>query len=328
MCANKETFMRSSARNLQLHPCALLFSVLSLVVLTVPARARTVTVECGEGTVSKTLKSLDPQSSNTIRVLGTCQDSITISDFADLTITGISAGGRNSVLESLNGAPVLWIVGSHVKIKNLTISGGVYGVMCREFSVCRFSGNTIQSATGNGVTLDSADATFAGDVLENNANSALNLTASRVRVTAVTVKNTTAGSWGPGNGIDIDSGSTVTVEQLNVQGNQGAGISLIGNSHLSNRPWLGPFSVSNNSNGGIWVTEQSSADLSGATVTNNGGGNGGAGVVIDGNANASFWGGGTFTGNQPMDVYCGANFALAAAPQLATIGVTNCPSTY
>ena len=173
--------MHSSARNLPSHPFALLLSVLSFAVLTIPARARTVTVECGEGTVSKTLKSLDPQSSNTVRVVGTCQDSITISDFADLTITGISGGGRNSVLESLNGAPVLWIVGSHVQIKNLTISGGVYGVMCREFSVCRFSGNTIQNATGNGVTLDSADATFAGDVLENNANSALNLTASRVR---------------------------------------------------------------------------------------------------------------------------------------------------
>ena len=204
--------MRSSARNLQSHSFALLFSVLSLVVLTIPARAKTLTVECGEDTVSKALKSLDPESSNTVRVVGTCQDSITISDFADLTFLGDSAGGRNSVLESLNGAPVLWIVGSHVQIKNLMISGGVYGVMCREFSVCRFSGNTIQNATGNGVTLDSADATFAGDVLENNANSALNLTASRVRVTAVTVKNTTAGSWGPGNGVDIDSGSTVTVD--------------------------------------------------------------------------------------------------------------------
>jgi Right handed beta helix region len=198
MFAKKETSMRSSARNLQLHPFALLLFVLSFVVLTIPARAITVTVECGEGTVSKTLKSLDPQSSNTVRVVGSCQDSITIADFADLTIMGVSAGGKNSVLESLNGAPVLWIVGSHVQIKNLTISGGVYGVMWREFSVCRFSGNTIQNATGSGVILDCADATFAGDVLENNANSALNLTASRVRVTAVTVKNTTAGSWGPG----------------------------------------------------------------------------------------------------------------------------------
>jgi hypothetical protein len=34
------------------------------------------------------------------------------------------------------------------------------------------------------------------------------------------------------------------------------------------------------------------------------------------------------TGNQPMDVYCGALNGLAAAPQFAAIGFTNCPNTY
>ena len=315
-------------RNLKFRPFLLVVSILTFLVFNIPATAKTVIVKCEERTISNVLKSLDPEARNTIRVVGTCTDSIGIYDFADLTIEGIPAGGKNAVIQSLNGSAVFWIVGSHVQIKNLTISGGLWDVMCREFSVCRFSGNTIQNATGNGVGLDSADATFTGDVLQNNANSALNLTAARVRLTQVTVQGTTAGSWGPGNGVDIDSGSTVTVEQLNVTGNQGAGISIVGNSHLSNRPWAGTLTVSNNASGGIWVTEQSSADLSGATVTGNAGGNAGAGVVIDGNAYAAFWGGGTFTGNQPMDVYCGANFAFAAAPQQATIGVTNCPSTY
>ncbi|PYX25807.1 MAG: hypothetical protein DMG82_03805, partial [Acidobacteria bacterium] len=166
------------------------------------------------------------------------------------------------------------------------------GVECREFSVCRFIGNTIQNATGNGVQIDSADATFTGDVIQNNANYGLNMTASRVRVTRVTVKLTTAGTSGPGNGVEIDSGSTLTVEQLTVQNNQGAGVSLIGGSNLTNRSWAGPFLVSNNGVGGIWVTEQSSADLGGATSINN---TGGAGVVITGNSEASFWQGGTFT---------------------------------
>ena len=320
--------MSCLARSIKFRPVSLVLSILPLLMLTIPASARTVTVECGEGTVSNVLKNLDPQASNTIRVIGTCQDYIGINDFADLTIAGVSAGGKNATIQSLNGSPIFWIVGSHVQIKNLTISGGVFPVMCREFSVCRFSGNTIQNSTGNGVNIDSADATFTGDVIQNNANSGLNTTASRVRLTQVTVKGTTAGSWGPGNGLDINFGSAVTVEQLNVQGNQGAGLSITANSTLNNRPWTGAFTVSNNANGGIWIVEQSSADLSGATVTNNGGGNGGAGVVIDGNAYGAFWGGGTFTGNQPMDVYCGANFAFAAAPQNATIGVTNCPNTY
>jgi hypothetical protein len=200
--------------------------------------------------------------------------------------------------------------------------------MCREFSVCRFVGNTIQNATGNGVQLDSADATFNSELFQNNANVGLNLTASYALVKQLTVKGTIAGTWGPGTGIEIDSGSTLTVEQLTVEGNQGAGISIVGNSNLSNRPWTGPLTVSRNGGGGIWVTEQSSADISGATVTNNGGANAGADVVIDGNSEASFWGGGTFTGNQSMNVYCGALNGLAAAPQRATIGVTNCPNTY
>jgi len=316
------------ARNIKFRPFSLLVSVLSFLVFAIPATARTVTVECDEGSVSKVMKNLDPQASNTIRVIGTCQDYIGIDDFADLTIVGIPSGGKNATIQSVNGSPIFWIVASHIQIKNLTISGGVYPVMCREFSVCRFSGNTIQNSNGNGVNVDSADATFNGDLIQNNANSGLNLTAARVRLSQVTVQGTTAGPWGPGNGLDINSGSTVTVEQLKVTGNQGAGLSVTGNSHLGNRPWTGAFTVSNNNNGGIWVVEQSSADLTGATITNNGGANGGAGVVIDGNAYAAFWGGATITGNQPMDVYCGAYFAFAASPQTATIGITNCPSTY
>lgn len=319
--------MSRSVHSMKFQISTLLFSTV-LSMLSVPALARTVTVSCPGTTLSGALKNLAPEESNTVRIHGTCRESVGISDFADLTIVGVAKSGNQPGIQSPDGNPVLWITGSHVQIQNLTIQGGLFGVMCREFSVCRFSGNTVQNATGNGVNLDSADATFSGDVIQNNANSGLNLTASRARLTKVTVEGTTAGSWGPGNGVDIDSGSTVTLEQFTAQNNQGAGLSLVGSSHLSNRPWAGPFTVTNNNGGGIWVTEQSSADLSGANVTNNGGANGGAGVVIDGNSEASFWGGGTFTGNQPMDMYCGLYNGFAAAPQLATVGITNCPNSY
>ena len=305
----------------------LLFSTV-LSMLSVPAVARTVTVSCPGTTISKALNHLEPQDSNTIRVQGTCRESVFIGDFADLTIVGIGTAANPAGVQSPNANAAFWIAGSHVQLQNLTIQGGTFGVGCSDFSVCRFSGNTVQNATGSGVYLDSSDATLNGDVIQNNANSGMNLTASRARLTKVTVQGTTAGNSGFGNGVDINSGSSVTVEQLTTQNNQGAGVSLVGNSHLSNRSWAGPFTVTNNSGGGIWVTEQSSADLSGATVTNNGGGNGGAGVVIDGNSEASFWSGGTFTGNQPIDIYCGVYGGFAAAPQLATVGVTNCPNTY
>lgn len=312
--------------NLMLHfrrwPFASLLSILCLGPLTMPVTARTVTVDCTLNTISNALKTLDSQNSNTVRVVGTCHDSIAINDFASLSIVGVASGGKNAVVQSVNGAPVFVIGQSHVQIKNLIINGGSSGVLCREFSVCQFSGNTIQNATRSGVYLDSADATFSGDLIQNNANFGLNFASSRVRVNHVTVKGTTAGTW-PGNGVEIDSGSTLIVEQLTVQDNQGSGVSLIGNSNLNNRS--GALTVNNNGVGGIWVTEQSSADLGGATVINN---TGGAGVVITGNSEASFWGGGTFTGNQFLDVYCGDLNGVAAAPQQATIGVTNCPNTY
>jgi len=306
----------------------LVFPICVLLAALASATARTITVDCEKTTISNALKTLDPQASNTIKVTGICRDSIGINDFADLSIVGLNDSSQKPTIKSLNNAPIFWIVASHVQISNLTLDGGVFGVMCRDSSVCRFGGNTIQNTTGNGVNLDGADATFTGDVIQSNANYGLILTASRVRVTQVTVKDTTAGSWGPGNGIEVDDGSTLVVEQLTAQSNQGAGVSLMGNSHLRNRPWTGPFTVSNNAGGGIWVTAQSSADLSGATVTNNGGGNGGAGVVINEDADVQFWGGGTFTGNQPIDVYCGTYNGFAAAPQHANIGSTNCPNTY
>src|SRR5690348_9891308 len=232
-------------------PFAVLLSILCLGPLTMPVTARTVTVDCTLNTISNALKTLDSQTSNTVRVVGTCHDSIVINDFASLSIVGASSSGRNAEVQSVSGAPVFVIGGSHVQIKNLVINGGSSGVICREFSVCRFSGNTIQNATSSGVYVDSADATFSGDVIQNNANFGLNLAASRVRVNHVTVKGTAAGTW-PGNGVEIDSGSTLIVEQLAVQDNQGSGVSLIGNSNLNNRSGPGAFTVNNNGVGGIW----------------------------------------------------------------------------
>ena len=152
--------MLNATRTSALRWFALLFSFLPLGFLTDSAAARTVTVDCEESTISAVLKTLDPQTSNTVQVIGTCKDSVGIFDFADLTIAGLKIEGKSAAIES------------------------------------------------------------------------------------------------------------------------------------------------------------------------NGGTDGGAGVVIDGNSEASFWSGGTFTGNQPMDLYCGVLNGIAAAPQRATVGVTNCPNTY
>jgi len=117
----------------------------------------------------------------------------------------------------------------------------------------------------------------------------------------------------------------VTVEQLTIDGNDGNGIYIYGSSVLKYRNWMGPFSVTNNGAGGIWIAQNSSADLGGATVTGNRIGHGGmgSGVAIAGNSTASFWAGGSFTGNDPVDISCNVN-AFAAGMARATIGITYC----
>jgi hypothetical protein len=294
----------------------------ALLLRTVPAAATTITVKCNEKmTIGKAITFLNPMESNTIRVIGTCNEFVAFSGFTQLSFVGVNSASGHATVKSANGT-AFWIVGSNVQLSNLMIESSV---ICRDFSVCNFSGNTVENASGLGVWLDNASGTFTGDLITNNVNSGLTLSASRARLSSVTVTGTSAGSNGPGNGIDVDGGSTITADQLTVKGNQGAGISLIGNSQLINQFWIGPLTVSDNANGGIWVTQNSSTVLSGATVVAN---TGAAGVVITGNSEAAFWGGGTFTGNAAGDVFCGPLNGVAASPQSATIGVTNCPNTY
>jgi hypothetical protein len=302
----------------------ILLSILAASILhAIPAAARTITVNCNEGmTVSGALSKLDPTESSAIRVSGVCSENITITGFAGLSIIGVTTASGPATIKPTFA---VYIVGSHVQLSNLTIKDGYYGVTCRDFSICNFSGNTVENAIGDGVLLDNADATFSGDVIQNNLGRGLFLTASRARLSKVSVTGTLAGRENEGTGIEVDSGSTLTVDQITVNANSGPGIYLKGNAHLVNQYWVGPFVVSGNGDGGIAVTENSSAELSGTTVLNN---SGSPGVVITGNSEASFWGGGTFTGNSAGDVYCGPLNGVAASPQSATIGVTNCPNTY
>lgn len=317
--------MRRCAQKLGLQTFLLSLSILAVGSVSLPAGVRSSTVHCDDNlTISSALKTLDPQANNTVRVRGTCQPSIGISGFAQPAIVGITGGGNSAVINALDGRPVFSIAGSHVQSKNLTIHGGLEGVRGREFSVCGFSAHTIEAATGRGVELDSADATFQGDVIQNNANDGLQFTASRARVTQVTGKGTQSSVWDDGKGTSLHQGSSITVEQLSVQDDQGAGISLLGGSCLTNRAHTGAVLVTNNANSGVWVTTASGAIIGGATVTNNPY----AGMIITGNSEADFGGGGTFTGNQNSDVYGGPLNGVAGSPQSATIGNAHRPHTY
>ena len=67
-------------------------------------------------------------------------------------------------------------------------------MMCQDFSVCAFTGNTIENASVTGVQLENSGATFNGDVIQNNTNNGIVLYASHARVTDVRITGTIAGA--------------------------------------------------------------------------------------------------------------------------------------
>ena len=77
--------MHNLVQRISFSPPALLFFLLSLGGFAVSASARVVTVECDKSTISNALKNLDPQESNTVRVVGTCRDSF------ENIVTGVTA---------------------------------------------------------------------------------------------------------------------------------------------------------------------------------------------------------------------------------------------
>ena len=296
--------------------------LIAAVTCAIPASARTVNVNCPHDSITAALRNLDPDVSNKLVVSGVCRENIVITGFNRLSIASATAA-RATVQDASGGKNAVFDVSdSRVIFQNLSIQGGFFDVHCYKSSICNFRGNDINQATWNAILLDHADANFDGDIIENNTGEGMVVWNSRVSLHQVTVRNTTANNVLPGHGIDAEYGSTITVEQATVTDNQGNGIGLTA-STLMNRSWAGAFQVSRNGSGGIWAVEQSAASIGGATVTDNSY----AGVIITGNSEADFWSGGTFTGNQNIDVYCSLN-GVAASPQSATIGVTNCPNTY
>jgi len=102
--------------------------------------AKVVHVNCGSAKINDALQKLDPAESNTIRVSGTCNEFVNITDFAQLTITAASKSSEIAGIHGTSAGSLLWIVRSHVQISNLLLDGGQWGVMCQDFSVCAFTG--------------------------------------------------------------------------------------------------------------------------------------------------------------------------------------------
>jgi len=183
------------------------------------------------------LQKTGTSGSGTILVSGSCKENITIQSLDNLTLT---AENGASISDNSGGTlDVMDIIDSHrVSINGFAISGGANGVVCTDASVCRLSGNAFRASSGYGVIVDSAQATFSGDVMQNNV----------------------------GRGLSIINGGNVEADGITVQGSSdGIVLNTRGNLVLSNS------SVNENQNHGILAVTSSTIRLMGVSVTSNGG---------------------------------------------------------
>lgn len=166
---------------------ALGWLVIVLAFLPGAARAATLKVSCGQkvafptiNSALKALSTLSPQGPNTLVVSGACHENVVIRGFGRLTLK--AAPGASISDASGGAAPVVYVDGStEVTFKGFTINGGANGVLCGNFSICRFDGNTVQGAAGAGVQAYQSRVNFDANTIQNNGLGVVSLDSSSVR---------------------------------------------------------------------------------------------------------------------------------------------------
>ena len=139
------------------------------------AQAATLNVNCNGSSenqlnsIGTALKLLKPEGPNTINVSGSCHENVLIQGFQNLTLNAISGA---SITDVSGGAGFVVDIedSTDVTLQGLTINGGDIGVLCGDFSVCRFKNNTIQDAVtgdGIGVWVGRSRASLDGDVVQH-----------------------------------------------------------------------------------------------------------------------------------------------------------------
>jgi hypothetical protein len=284
-----------------------------LVVLSVGAQAADLNVYCGQkrfpNTINGALQLLNPAGPNTLTVSGTCNENVLIAGFNRLklrTTTGATindaSGGTDFVVNIDDSTDVV--------LNGFTINGGVLGVSCGNFSVCRFNRNTIQGASVAGIQLYQSRGTFGVNTLQNNGNGLVVNDASSVRTYGGLVIQQNLG-----DGVNVSAGSSFQSFGDTIQNNAGNGIASYSHGYLL---LLGTTITGNGM--GVAVLGQSAAEFGNNVIT----GNGYDGVLVRDLSYASFFGGDTITGNPILDVECQDYFTVVRGVTNIGGGITNC----
>ena len=251
-------------------------------------------------TITAALAQLNPTGPNTVTVSGACKENVVIWSFDRLTLT---ANPGASITDASGGASPVIVIGDSTRItlNGFLVNGGSTGILCLDFSLCRFKGNTIQGVTGfGGVGVLQSRASFEGDVIQDNAGTGLGASGSTVSARGVTVlRNTFAG-------VDADKGSNLQLANSQVNNNGraagAAGVRVAGHSTAQ----LANNTITANDGNGVRVFQASVGVFSGGNVITN---NGGTGVSVEDLSFAQFDSPNAITGNPGFDVACLAQFS-------------------
>lgn len=223
------------------------------------ANAATITVNCPTDSLQAAIDAA--VSGDTINVSGTCTENVLIrNEKSRFTING---QGTTTLTPLNTAATTLTIRGKGVLVQNMTISGGLYGVLINRGSSATLKNNTIQSASDTGVMLvDLAFATLIGNTIQNNAYD------------GILVSETSVARIG------FDDAAATEASPNTFQNNGRYGIYVLRGSSAR----IYGNIVSSNGQGGIAVMRGSTADIASNTINANGtswtSGSGGNGVAV------------------------------------------------
>jgi len=225
-----------------------------------------------------------------------------------------------TVVDASDGASQTFLVvdSTDVYFQGLKVDGGLVGVQCDDFSVCRFSSMVIANG-GAGIQITQSRAQVSDTTIRNTQNGLTSLGASSVRVIGGLTLDSND------TGIAVDGGSSmelVAAPRANTISNSPiTGVSLANNASLS----LSGTTISGGRDG-IEVVGHSSVHLLAANTI---AGNRQYGLYLFDLSFASFDPGNNITGNNQrggaLDVACFSQYT-ATRGVFANIGggTTNC----
>jgi hypothetical protein len=279
-----------------------------LLLLCSPAFGSNVTVDCTGASsnvfhsIGSALNTLSLAGPNTITVVGTCIENVTVSQFDRLTIQAAS-GHVATIVNAANPAAItLLISGSHnIILNNLIIKGGgspsaMY--ITNSSTAVLMQNCSVQDSSADGLDIDMAsELVIQNSGFTDNANEGI-FVANESQVTMGTFPTQrifiTGNGFGTGNGngnggLAID-GSYV---QLNfgvatISGNAGAGISMDGGRLLFFGGEAATPGLIENNNPGLIMNDAAAATLFSAFNIAN---NGSTGISVNGASSITFYSG-------------------------------------